>query len=81
MLHLYKIFLDIFIEGGFCVQIKIIRNRIKCKFCGDILESKSRLDVEFCSCDKDSIDGGQFYLKRSWYPGDWEELSEIIEIN
>ena len=63
------------------MQIKIIKNRIKCKFCGDILESNSRHDFKFCSCGKVSIDGGQFYLKRSGYPGDCEELSEVIEIN
>ena len=63
------------------MQIKIIKNRIKCKYCGDIIESKSRYDFKFCSCGKVSIDGGRFYLKRSGYPCDWEELSEVIEIN
>lgn len=63
------------------MQIKIIKNRIKCKYCGDILESKSRYDFNFCSCGKVAIDGGLFYLKRSGNPGDWEELSEAIEIN
>lgn len=63
------------------MQIKIIRNRIKCKICGDILESRSRYDFMFCSCGKAAIDGGHFYLKRSGNPNDWEELSEVIEIN
>ena len=63
------------------MQIKIIKNRIKCKYCGNIIESKSRYDFKFCSCGKVSIDGGQFYLKRSGNLGDWEELSEIIEFN
>lgn len=63
------------------MQVKIIRNGIKCKLCGDILESKSRYDFKFCSCGKVAIDGGHFYLKRSGNPNDWEELSEVIEIN
>ena len=63
------------------MQVKIIKNRIKCKYCGNILESKSRYDFKVCSCGKVSIDGGHFYLKRSGNPGDWEELSEIIEFN
>ena len=63
------------------MQVKIIKNRIKCKYCSDILESKSRHDFKFCSCGKVSIDGERFYLKRSRYPGDWKELSEVIEIN
>ena len=50
------------------MQVKIIINRIKCKFCGDILESKSRHDFKFCSCGKVAIDGGHFYLKRSGKP-------------
>ena len=61
------------------MQVKIIINRIKCKFCGDILESKSRHDFKFCSCCKVAIDVGHFYLKRSGNQNDWEELSEIIE--
>ena len=63
------------------MQVKIIKNRIKCKHCVDILESKRRYEFKFCSCGKVSIDGGHFYLKRSGNPCDWEELSEIIEIN
>ena len=63
------------------MQIKIIKNRIKCKYCGDIIESKSRNNFKFCSCGKVSIDGGRFYLKRSGNPSDWEELREVIEIN
>lgn len=61
------------------MQFKIVTNRIKCKHCGDILESKSRYDFKFCSCGKVAIDGGLFYLKRSGNPNDWEELSEIVE--
>ena len=63
------------------MQVKIIKNRIKCKYCGDIIESKSRYDFKFCSYGKVSIDGEQFYLKRSGNLDDWEELSEIIEFN
>ena len=59
------------------MQIKIIKNKIKCNHCGNILESKSRYDYKFCSCGKVSIEGGHFYLKRSGNLGDWEELSEI----
>lgn len=63
------------------MKVKIIKNKIKCKYCGNILESKSRYDFKFCSCGKVSIDGRRLYLKRSGNPGAWEELSEVIEIN
>lgn len=59
----------------------IISNKIRCKSCGDIIESKSVHDFKFCSCGKCAVDGGHDYLKRS-YPGGnpeeyFEELSEI----
>ena len=60
------------------MQIKIIKNKIKCKYCGDILESTSQHDFKFCSCGKIAIDGGLDYLKRSGNSEDWEELSEVI---
>ena len=63
----------------------IISNKIKCKFCGDIIESKNRHDFKFCSCGKWAVDGGHDYLKRS-YSGDnpekcFEDLSVVIEEN
>ena len=59
------------------MERKIIRNRIKCKHCGDIIESISVQDFKFCSCGKVAIDGGQCYLKRTGNPNNWEELSEF----
>lgn len=56
---------------------EIIRNRIRCKHCGDIIESKSTHDFKLCSCGKVAIDGGRSYLKRSGNPNDLEELSKI----
>lgn len=58
------------------MERKIIKNRIKCKHCGDIIESISVHDFKFCSCGKVAIDGGKYYLKRTGSPNDWEELSE-----
>ena len=47
---------------------KIIRNRIKCLKCGDIIESKHRHDFVWCSCGSCAVDGGTLYLKRAWQP-------------
>ena len=63
------------------MERKIIRNRIKCKHCGDIIESISIHDFKFCSCGKVAIDGGKCYLKRTGNPNDWEELSEYKKSN
>ena len=60
---------------------KIIRNRIRCKKCGDIIESKFTHDYKECSCKSCFVDGGHEYLRRGFIEkGCFEELSEIIQI-
>lgn len=58
------------------MDYKIIRNRIKCLKCGDIIESLTVHDFRSCSCEACSVDGGTYYLRRVGNPEDWEELSE-----
>ena len=41
---------------------KIIRNAIRCKFCGDVIESELVHDFKFCSCKTVAVDGGHEYL-------------------
>lgn len=57
-------------------MVKILHNRIKCKKCGDIIESKSVHDFVWCSCKSCAVDGGHNYLKRVGAPGEWEDISE-----
>ncbi len=40
-----------------------MRNRIKCKKCNDIIESKYRHDFQQCQCGKVFCDGGQEYQR------------------
>ena len=56
---------------------KIIENKIKCKHCGDIIESKHVHDFKWCSCGAVAVDGGHYYLSRSFKNSidDFEELS------
>lgn len=56
---------------------EIINNKIKCKKCGDIIESKSTNDYKKCSCSAVAVDGGKDYLKRIGNEEDYEELSII----
>ena len=59
----------------------IITNKIKCNECEDVIESKTRHDFVSCSCGKVAVDGGRFYLKRSFTPPyDYTELSEYADI-
>ena len=61
---------------------KIKHNKIRCKLCGDIIESKSRHDFVWCKCGACAVDGGHDYLERVWRPiandphDIFEELSE-----
>lgn len=60
--------------------MKIKVNKIKCKNCGDIIESKHVHDFVWCNCGQCAVDGGHSYLSRSFRtakPEDaFEELSE-----
>ena len=61
---------------------KIIRNRIRCKKCGDIIESKFTHDYKECSCKSCFVDGGHEYLRRGFTErGCFEDLSEVIVID
>ncbi|MCK5603291.1 hypothetical protein KAR91_15515 [Candidatus Pacearchaeota archaeon] len=53
---------------------RIIKNIIKCKACGDIIESVFRHSLKSCSCGKVSVYGGRISLKRF---GDLELVEEM----
>lgn len=61
---------------------KIIKNAARCKHCGDIIESTHVHDFKWCSCQTVAVDGGHYYLKRSFKnsPDDFEDMSEYEEI-
>ena len=58
----------------------IVKNAIRCKHCGDIIESTYRHDFKFCSCQRCAVDGGLDYLRRCGDTDDWEDLSEFNEV-
>ena len=58
---------------------EIISNKIKCKKCGDIIDSKSTNDYKKCSCGAVTVDGGKDYLKRIGNDEDHEELSTVCK--
>ena len=61
--------------------MKIIKNAIKCKKCGETIESCSVHDFKFCSCGSCAVDGGHEYLRRCGNPEDWKELSETKSVD
>jgi len=52
-----------------------MRNRAKCRLCGDVVESKFRHDFQSCSCGEIFVDGGQDYLRRG--ANHFENLIEV----
>lgn len=42
------------------------RNRVRCKHCGDVIESKRRHDFVTCKCGRVYVDGGQDYARRGF---------------
>ena len=59
--------------------MEIIKNVIKCKKCGDEIESKTVHDFRFCKCVSVAVDGGHDYLRRCGNREDWEEMSVTRE--
>ena len=63
---------------------KIISNKIQCKHCGEIIESKSVHNFEMCKCGSCGVDGGHFYLRRCYKTSkekDFIELSVVEEVD
>lgn len=56
----------------------IVKNRIRCKLCNEIIESTYTHDFKWCSCKKVAVDGGHSYLRRSGDAINWEEMSVIV---
>ena len=60
--------------------MKITKNCIQCKACGEVIESKYRHDFVICSCGRCSVDGGLEYLRRTAKTGDdFVEMSQFKE--
>lgn len=58
---------------------KIIRNAIKCNYCGDIIESTCRHNFVTCSCGRCSVDGGLDYLRRCFRHSEEEDYTDLSE--
>lgn len=47
---------------------------MRCRRCGDVIESRDTHDFVKCSCGACAVDGGLEYLRRLGNESDWEEL-------
>ena len=55
----------------------ILHNRIRCKKCGEVIESFTVHDFKWCSCGSVAVDGGKDYLRRCGNRVDFEDLSDV----
>lgn len=58
-----------------------MEKKIRCKKCGDVIESQSRHDLVFCSCGAVYIDGGNDYLRFGGNPQDIQIMQKQLERN
>jgi hypothetical protein len=57
---------------------RILRNAVRCRRCGTVIESTYRHDFKTCPCGAVSVDGGLDYLRRvSSREMPFDELSEV----
>jgi hypothetical protein len=54
---------------------RVLRNRVRCKLCGDVIESLYRHHFVKCRCGKTFTDGGLDYVRRT-LDDRTEDLSE-----
>ena len=69
------------------MMAKLLRNRVQCNNCKDIIESTHRHDFVTCSCYANeegnkgiAVDGGLEYVRRVGNIYDYTELSEYEEV-
>ena len=59
---------------------KLIKNRWKCLYCGDVIESKHRYDYVTCNCGKSNCDGGTSHIRLVGDVYMMQDMSEYIEV-
>lgn len=57
---------------------KLIKNAIKCNYCGDVIESNHVHDFKYCKCKTVFVDGGLEYARRGFKNSkdDYTDLSK-----
>jgi len=59
----------------------IKRNALRCKYCGDVIESKHQHDFVECACKRCFVDGGLCYIRIGGEPHGYAVLTEIGTAN
>ena len=56
--------------------MKIIKNAIQCKLCGEVIESTYGHQYVLCKCGACAVDGGHDYLRRKC-----KNREDVIELS
>ncbi len=68
--------------NDFVMEKKILlRNLVRCKKCGDIIESRSTHDHQVCKCGFVSVDGGLEYTRVNGEEKDYEALYRWMTVD
>ena len=59
---------------------KIISNKIQCKHCNEIIESKTTHNFVMCKCNTCGVDGGHSYLRRTYKHSPEQDFIELSEL-
>ena len=59
---------------------KLIKNKWKCLYCNDIIESKHQHEYTTCKCGAMSIDGGTSYIRLVGDLDMMENMCERVEV-
>ncbi|GIO28058.1 DUF7695 domain-containing protein [Ornithinibacillus bavariensis] len=59
--------------------MKVIVNKVRCKKCNSIIESKYTHDFQRCECGAIAIDGGREYQRLLWPSG--KEMEDYIDFS
>ena len=54
------------------MSLKKMAPKVKCKKCGDIIQSKHRHDMVWCGCHSVAVDGGDDYCRVVGNTENWE---------
>lgn len=60
-----------------CCEMKIFENKVMCRNCGQVIESRHQHELRYCTCGRTAIQGGKEYLAR--WGDDYVEIALILD--
>ena len=61
-------------------MLRLIKNKIRCKTCGDIIESRTRHEFVRCKCGRCFVDGGTDYSRKGYFSENLEDSFEDLSV-